>query len=48
MIQTIVALIIGLMALLYVFRKFFRQFYKPETNPKCENCPVTEFKNNLK
>jgi len=46
--QTILAIFIGIIALIYVALKFFRQFYKYETNPKCGKCPVMELKNSLK
>lgn len=45
MIQTIIALIIGVVALLYVGKKFVNQFRKTETNPKCDNCPVPDLLN---
>jgi len=40
--QTIIVAIIGVVALLAVIRKFYRQFFKPESAPECDNCPVPD------
>ena len=45
MLQTIIALIIGLIALIYVGNKVIQQFRKAETDPKCDNCPVPDLMN---
>ena len=42
MTQTIIALIIGVVAVLYVASKFINQFKKVETDPKCDNCPIPD------
>jgi len=42
MVQTIIALIIGVLALLYVGKKFVNQFSKAQTDPKCDNCPIPD------
>ena len=46
MIQTIIALIIGVVAVLYVANKFINQFKKVETDPKCDNCPIPDLRGN--
>lgn len=48
MVQTILAILIGLAAFLYVGTKFLRQFKKIETDPKCDNCPIPELKSSIK
>jgi hypothetical protein len=48
MIQYIITTIIGMAALIYVFRIVIRQFSKSETNPKCENCPIPDLKKTIK
>ncbi len=40
--QLIFAVIIGLLALLYILRKFIRQTTHIEKDPKCEDCPVPD------
>lgn len=48
MVQTILAIIIGIAALLYVLTKFMKQFSKVEASPKCDNCPIPELKSSIK
>lgn len=43
--QTIIAFVIGFVALVYVGNKFIKQFTKSETDPKCDNCPVPDLMN---
>ena len=42
MIQTIITILIGIVAVIYVVKIFTKQFLQVETNPKCQNCPVPE------
>ena len=47
--QTGLAIIIGIIAFIYVVITFGRQLLQTEKNPKCENCPVPEIiKQNIK
>ena len=39
-VQLFLAIIIGVLAFLYLFNKFRRQFTQIEKDPKCEDCPV--------
>ena len=39
-IQLLVAIIIGVIALFYLYNKIKRQFSQIEKDPKCEECPV--------
>ena len=39
--QTGLAIIIGIIAFIYVVTIFSKQLFHVEKNPKCENCPVT-------
>ena len=48
MIQTIIVILIGITALIYVVKKFSAQFTKTEDNLKCKGCPVPEITNNKK
>ena len=41
-IQLIIAMLLGLIALIYVGRQMIKQFTHTEKNPKCDNCPVPE------
>jgi len=43
--QTIIAIIIGIAALVYVAWIFIKQLSHSEKNPKCENCPISEITN---
>ena len=40
--QLITALFLGFIALFYVGKKFIKQFTQTEKDPKCDNCPVPE------
>ena len=40
MMQTVVTILIGIVAVVYVVKVFTNQFLHVETNPKCENCPI--------
>ncbi len=40
--QTIVAVAMFVVALVYVLLTFRRQLSKPEVDPKCDNCPVPD------
>ncbi|NHZ85439.1 MAG: hypothetical protein GWP19_06120 [Planctomycetia bacterium] len=46
--QTVLAMIIGIAAFIYVIRIFIRQFSKSENNPKCENCPIPNMQKSKK
>ena len=46
--QTAVAILIGIVAVIYVVKVFTIQFLQVETNPKCENCPIPEIINQNK
>ena len=39
-IQILAAIIIGVIALFYLYNKTKRQFSQIEKDPKCEDCPV--------
>jgi len=43
--QNILAMIVGLMAFIYVIKIIIKQFWQVEVNPKCEDCPVPEIMN---
>ena len=40
--QLLVAIIIGVIAFLYLFNRFKRQFIQIEKDPKCEDCPLPD------
>ena len=40
--QLILAVVIGMLALLYILRRLLRQTTHIEKDPKCEDCPVPE------
>ena len=40
--QLIFAVVIGMLALLYILRRLLRQATHIEKDPKCEDCPVSE------
>ena len=40
--QFVFAVVIGLLALLYILRRLIRQTTHIEKDPKCEDCPVPE------
>ena len=41
-IQLIIAILLGLIAFIYVGRQMIKQFTETEKGPKCDNCPVPE------
>jgi hypothetical protein len=41
-IQLIIAILLGLIALVYVGRQMIKQFTQTEKDPKCDNCPLPE------
>ena len=41
-IQLLAAIIIGVIALLYLYNKIKRQFSQIEKDPKCDDCPVPD------
>ena len=41
-IQLLVAIIIGAIALFYLYNKIKRQFSQIEKDPKCDDCPVPD------
>lgn len=43
--QTILAILIGIVAFIYVLKIIINQLSQSEKNPKCENCPVPEILN---
>jgi len=40
-IQDVSAILIGILAAVFVALKLSKQFIEPEENPKCDNCPVS-------
>ncbi len=46
--QNILAIIIGIVASIYVIKIFIRQFSQSEKNPKCENCPIPDLQKSIK
>ena len=40
--QLLLAIIMGLIAFLYLFNRFKRQFIQIEKDPKCEDCPLPD------
>ncbi len=38
--QTVLAIIIGIAAFVYVLKIIINQLSQSEKNPKCENCPI--------
>ena len=46
--QTVIAIISGIVAFIYVLRIFFKQFSQSEKVPKCENCPIPDFQKSQK
>ena len=49
-VQLFLAIIIGVLAFLYLFKMFKKQFTQIEKDPKCDNCPIPDeqFKNDKK
>lgn len=43
--QTILAILIGIVAFIYVLKIIINQLSQSEKNPKCENCPMPEILN---
>ena len=41
-IQLIIAILLGLIALIYVGRQMIKQFTQTEKDPKCDNCPIPD------
>ena len=46
--QTVLAILIGIAAFLYVMKIFVKQFSRSEKDPKCENCPVPDLQKSAK
>ena len=46
--QTVIAILIGITAVIYVVKIIINQLSQSEKNPKCENCPVPEILNKQK
>ncbi len=46
--QTVLAIIIGITAFIYVINIFGKQLFQTEKNSKCENCPIPEIINKQK
>ena len=46
--QNILAILIGIAALIYVLNIIIKQLSQSEKNPKCENCPIPELINKQK
>ena len=40
--QSLTAILIGIVAFMYVIRIIINQLSQSEKNPKCENCPIPE------
>jgi len=41
-IQLIIALLLGLIAFIYIGKQMIKQFTQTEKDPKCDNCPIPE------
>ncbi|MBC8256962.1 MAG: hypothetical protein H8E85_06595 [Candidatus Marinimicrobia bacterium] len=41
-IQLIIAILLGIIAFIYLGKKIIKQFTHVEKDPKCEDCPVPE------
>ena len=41
-IQLIIALLLGLIAFIYIGKQMIKQFTQTEKDPKCDNCPVPD------
>jgi len=41
-IQLIIALLLSLIAFIYIGKQMIKQFTQTEKDPKCDNCPVPE------
>ena len=41
-IQLIIALLLGLIAFIYIWKHIIKQFTQTEKDPKCDNCPVPD------
>ena len=41
-IQLIIALLLGLIAFIYIGKQMIKQFTQIEKDPKCDNCPVPD------
>ena len=46
--QFVFAVVVGLLALLYILRRLSRQTTHIEKDPKCEDCPVPESRQEAK
>ena len=46
--QTVITILIGIAAFIYVLKIIINQLSQSEKNPKCENCPVPELINKRK
>ncbi len=45
-IQEVIAAILGIIALIFIVKKIFTEFTRPQSSSKCDKCPVTkEFDN---
>ena len=41
-IQLIIALLLGLIAFIYIGKQMIKQFTQTKKDPKCDNCPVPD------
>ena len=41
-IQLIIALLLGLIAFIYIGKQMIKQFTQSEIDPKCDSCPVPD------
>ena len=41
-IQLIIALLLGIIAFIYIGKQMIKQFTQTEQDPKCDNCPVPD------
>ena len=41
-IQLIIALLLGLIAFIYIVKQMIKQFTQSEKDPKCDNCPIPD------
>lgn len=46
--QTVLAIVIGIAAFVYVLKIIIKQLSQSEKNPKCENCPIPNLQKSIK
>ena len=46
--QTVIAILVGIAAFIYVIKIIITQLSQSEKNPKCENCPIPDLQKSAK